>query len=276
MVFQWRSFLIGALLGGSLVALWGYLSSSTEVEFARGEESEFGAEALLGRQEPPSLRDRLDIERARAEERDRNRPQPTPPVRERPEERISELEDRARDRRVPLPESPESDRKWFNAGSLRTLGMPESEIERIEEVWEEYVMRKLFIQNESARKKGNAKDAFQWNRANEASARAELGDENYDAMLYASGERNRVFVSQLLENSPGASAGLMAEDEVISYDREKIFRPSQLKRMTAEGSDDEFVEIQVVRDGELMRFFLPRGVIGAQLHFRVSPPSGFR
>lgn len=279
MVFQWRSFLIGTLLGGSLVGAWAYLSSP-EAESLQAGDSGVGAEAVEGRSEVLSLRARLDTERARAEERARERDhvEPPPPVRKRPKERISELEDRARERRVPPRESPKIGKEWFNSEGLRALGIPDSEIERIEEVWQEYLMHKLRIENEIARQKGKGKgkEAARWNLVNEDNARVQLGDENYDAMLYASGDRNRVFISQLLENSPGESAGLMAEDEVIFYDRERIFRPSEIKRLTTEGSKGDFVEIQVVRGGELMRFFLPRGPIGAQLHFRVSPPFGLR
>jgi len=150
------------------------------------------------------------------------------------------------------------------------------EIEHIEKVWHEYFMHKLRIQNESARQNGRGKEVAQWNRINEANARKQLGDEHYDAMLYASGDRNRVFISQLLEDSPGKSAGLMPGDEVIAYDEERIFRPSEIKQLTTEGSKDDFVEIQVVRDGELMRFFLLRGPIGAQLQFKASPPYGIQ
>ena len=271
MVFQWRSFLVGTLLGGSLVGAWAYVSSLGEESLA-GDGS--GAEAIEDHSELLSLRARLDIERARAEERARGDLEPTPPARKRPKERISELEDRARERRVPLRETPKSDQEWFNSQALRALGIPEAEVEHIEEVWQEYLMRKLRIQNESARQKANGKGAAQWNLVNETNAREQLGDDSYDAMLYASGDRNRVFISQLLENSPGESAGLMAEDEVIFYDEKRIFRPSEIKRLTTEGSKGDFVEIRVVREGELMRFFLPRGPIGAQLQFRVSPPFG--
>ena len=64
----------------------------------------------------------------------------------------------------------------------------------------------------------------------------------------------------------------MPGDELISYDDERIFRPAEIRNLTSEGSRDEWVEVQVLRDGELRRFFVLRGPIGAQLEFRSRPP----
>ena len=109
MVFSWRLFLIGAFLGAGLIALLGYLSSSQETEAFQAGNSPVEIEAAAERMAPIPLSARLAAERAKAEERDREdsgRPLPTRP---RPQEPISELEDRARERRPFPAENPRSE-----------------------------------------------------------------------------------------------------------------------------------------------------------------------
>ncbi|MEE3327279.1 MAG: hypothetical protein VX252_08095 [Myxococcota bacterium] len=109
MVFSWRLFLIGALLGAGLIALLGYLSSPQETEVFQAGNSPVEIEVVAERVVPIAPSARLAAERAKAEERDREDSGRPLPRRPRPKEPISELEDRARERRSFPGESPSSE-----------------------------------------------------------------------------------------------------------------------------------------------------------------------
>ncbi|HEM47607.1 MAG TPA: PDZ domain-containing protein, partial [Alphaproteobacteria bacterium] len=90
--------------------------------------------------------------------------------------------------------------------------------------------------------------------------------------LYASGDRNRVILAELLERSPAAAAGIEPGDELISYDGERVFRAAELKRLTTEGEAGAPVELRVRREGEIVRLFVERGPLGVRLRMETRPP----
>lgn len=273
MVFQWRSFLSGVATGALLVAALSFFllwPERPETETSRIQDVASNPESIGFQSESRRLRDRLEGVQTDFREVDPRPPDRSVPS---PEEESKQVEPGTRGESPDRPSrQPESGEKWFDANALLALGVPAHEIDRIQEVWQEYFMNRIRIQNERVRLKAKRKDAAGFNAMNAAQAREKLGDEGFDAMLYAGGERNRVFLSQVLDNSPGATAGLMPGDELISYDEQRIFRPSEIRDLTAQGARDEWVEIQVMRDEELRRFFVRRGPIGAQLEFRSRPP----
>jgi hypothetical protein len=273
MFFQWRSFLAGILVGALLVSGLVLYGSSLDGELRLPElvetekpspESALEARPLRARfeEEAPGLSARVAPEEDPAGSTTPLLKAQSSPVLE----TVEALENQ------PPDSQPDSGEKWFDANTLLALGVREDEIKRIEEVWQEYFMYRIRIQNERSRNEDKWKEAAQLNIMNATQAREALGDESFDAMLYAAGERNRVFFSQLLDDSPGMSAGLMPGDELISYDGQRIFRPREIKQLTSEGERGEWVEVQVLREGEPRRFFVLRGPIGAQLDFRSRPP----
>jgi len=97
------------LLAAGLIVFLVYRSSSPLAESAQGGDSQVEIDAVLESGEPASMSAYLAAERARAEERDRNDPGRVFSVREKPQEPISELEDRARERRSSPGKSPMPD-----------------------------------------------------------------------------------------------------------------------------------------------------------------------
>ncbi|MEE3327805.1 MAG: PDZ domain-containing protein [Myxococcota bacterium] len=273
MSFQWRSFLAGVFVGAlfvlGLVSYGRFPGKEDRLSESRAGEGV----SLEANEGPRPLRARADVDLFALEEGGASGPERSDPRLGLPQEHSeppSEVEE------GPGTDPPDgrsgSDGNWFDSEALLSLGIREGEIERIEEVWQEYFMNRIRIDNERSRQKDKWKEAAQLDIMNAAQAREALGDESYDAMLYAMGEKNRVFFSKLLEDSPGMSAGLMPGDELISYDGQRIFRPFEIKQLTSEGDRGEWVEVRVQREGEPRRFFVPRGPIGAQLDFRSSPP----
>jgi hypothetical protein len=92
--------------------------------------------------------------------------------------------------------------------------------------------------------------------------REELGDASYERYLEATGQPTSVGVRQVMSGSAGATAGLQAGDEIVSYGGERVFDTLDLNRLTLEGSPGEPVVVDVLRDGQQIQVYVPRGPIG--------------
>jgi hypothetical protein len=162
---------------------------------------------------------------------------------------------------------------WFDRDGLLAAGLPETDVDWIHELFERYVSARLEYEDARLRKgERSGLHAIRDELALEKQFRTEFGDEDFDAVRFAMNEQNRVILTDLLEGAAGFRAGIRPGDEVISYDGERVFRPRDLKLLIAAGERNELVEMRVLRDGEVVRVFLPRGPIGAQLAFEVRPP----
>jgi len=71
-----------------------------------------------------------------------------------------------------------------------------------------------------------------------------------------------VGVASVLQNSPGASAGLRAGDRITSYGGERVFNIRDLNGLTVVGNEGESVLIEAHRNGETVQITIPRGPIG--------------
>jgi hypothetical protein len=92
--------------------------------------------------------------------------------------------------------------------------------------------------------------------------RAELGDADYERYLQALDRPTSVYVRDVLATSPGAQAGLKPGDQVVSFDGERVFDMSDINRMVLEGQPGQVVAVDVLRDGQLVQLYVPRGPIG--------------
>ncbi len=114
------------------------------------------------------------------------------------------------------------------------------------------------------------------------STREQIGDDSYDAMLYATGRDNRVRIRELLENYPDSSFGFELGDVLLSYDGRLIFRAPELREASRLGEPGEWVTADVLRNGEVVRLRGPRGRIGVRLEpgrvalLRPRPPDAHR
>jgi membrane-associated protease RseP (regulator of RpoE activity) len=95
--------------------------------------------------------------------------------------------------------------------------------------------------------------------------REELGDESYDEYLYASKQNNRIKIASVMLGSAAEHSGIQQGDVVLSYDNKRMFSWQELKDATTEGQLGEFVAINIVRNGEIYSFTVPRGPLGTQL-----------
>ena len=104
------------------------------------------------------------------------------------------------------------------------------------------------------------------------SIRDEIGDDAYDAYLYASGQANRVRATSVMLGSPAEQAGMKDGDLILSYGEQQLFDWGELKSATTEGERGEYVNVTIMRNGELMNLWVPRGPLGVRLgSMRVKP-----
>lgn len=101
--------------------------------------------------------------------------------------------------------------------------------------------------------------------ADEMSLREELGDDTYDRYLYVNGQPNRVKVTSVMLGSAAELAGMKDGDLILTYAQHRVFEWSELKRDTSKGELGEYVNVDILRDGELMSLWVPRGPLGVRL-----------
>ena len=92
--------------------------------------------------------------------------------------------------------------------------------------------------------------------------REELGDASFERYLEATGQSSSVNIRQVMSGSAGQTAGLQPGDQVVSYGGERVFNTGDLNQLTLQGSPGESVVVDIVRDGQPMQIYIPRGPIG--------------
>jgi hypothetical protein len=165
----------------------------------------------------------------------------------------------------------------FEEARLIEAGIPRDEVERLRDRFDRGRMDELYLNDQatregwlpSARYRAEVRDLRQ-------DLRDEIGDDNYDLLLYATGMNNRVIVSGVLRASPAMDAGILPGDVLLRYDGRRIFNRFELKRATTEGKAGSTVALDVVRAGESLRIYAPRGPLGVTMQAEVRPPEPTR
>jgi hypothetical protein len=163
--------------------------------------------------------------------------------------------------------------QWFEPGLLLDIEMDAEDIARVRRHFDAHQLEILFLRDRATREGWMHKPRF----ANEMQTlngglREEIGDADYDALLWATGRPNRVELSALLGGSPAVDAGLEDGDIVLRYDDQEVFHPLALQQATRVGEAGSTVTIDVLRGGEELRVYVPRGPLGAQLQPTRTPP----
>jgi hypothetical protein len=93
----------------------------------------------------------------------------------------------------------------------------------------------------------------------------EIGPDAYDRYLYETGQPNRVAVDSVLPGSVADETGLQPGDVIERYGDLKVLSFDDLRGATSSGERGELVPVSVVRGGERIEVWLPRGPIGIGL-----------
>jgi hypothetical protein len=172
----------------------------------------------------------------------------------------------------PAP-SPHNAKRWFDDTRLAGQGIAPDEIERLRELFEAAELDELYLYDQAARE-GWLRSSRYRQEAKDLSGhlREDLGEEDYDRMLFATGQNNRVRVKDVFGKSPAADAGVIAGDIILRYADQRIFTPRALRSLTTQGALSKSVSIEILRNGEIIFFSLPRGPLGTRIAGESSAP----
>jgi hypothetical protein len=160
-------------------------------------------------------------------------------------------------------------RGGFNEQALIDRGMNSSQASELKIYFEQLEMDRLYLRDQSIRESwGREKlaEAMQALESREEDLKSQLGESTYDAYLYAAGRSNRVEVTSVLEKGQAGMAGIMSGDQITRYDNQRIYNGFDLREATASGNIGDSVEVEIVRDGRTMQFYLVRGPLGIRMN----------
>jgi hypothetical protein len=176
---------------------------------------------------------------------------------------------------TPDPDAADADPEAAHVSALEAAGWRPTDIERLRREFDAYELERLYLRDRATREGWRGSARFRREQRELLDElHDELGDGDYDAALYAEGRNNRVMVQSLLDDSPAEASGLRVGDEILRYAGERIFEPIRLVRLTVAGEAGRPVEMRVLRGGEEIRLFVPRGPLGARLRPVSRPPIG--
>ena len=166
----------------------------------------------------------------------------------------------------------------FPAEQLIKAGFARADVEAYRERIDGIQLERLYLRDQAARE--GWIDTPRFERASREleqvlrDTRDEFGDELYDWTLYATGRPNRVRIAEVMDGSPAAEAGLEAGDILVRYGERAVFDPVELRQATRGGDAGESTAVEVVRNGERRRVFVPRGPLGIRLNRIFRRPAG--
>lgn len=161
------------------------------------------------------------------------------------------------------PSTPEHQARRFDGRALEEAGFLPHEVNDIRGRWEE---AEELVRAEREPLDPNMPDATQRDLESEqhevdSAMRERLGDDDYDAGRFATGQNNRVEILGPLEGTVHDSAGLQRGDLVIEFDGKPIYTPAEYLELWQSKSSAGIGEIilTIEREGELFKVVLPEG-----------------
>lgn len=154
------------------------------------------------------------------------------------------------------------DRRESRIAALIDAGLSEDRAEWIVQRESRFRMAMLEARHEVQRSEGAVQNYQElWQREQEA-FRRDLGQEDYERYLEATGRPTSIVVTSVLDTSPAQRVGLRPGDRIVAYDNMRIYNMADLNRATLDGAAGETVVVQIERDGMPMQVALPRGPVG--------------
>lgn len=157
----------------------------------------------------------------------------------------------------------------FDEDALRSAGLSMATVKQTRERFEQLEMDRLFLRDRAIREgwMGTVRYSNEVEKleGRKQDINSSLGDNGYDAYLYATNQSNRVVIREMLQGSPARTAGLLPGDVVLRYDGKRMFATHDLQNATASGRGGESIPVEIVRNGQVMTLYLQRGPLGVYL-----------
>jgi hypothetical protein len=154
--------------------------------------------------------------------------------------------------------------------ALTAAGFSSSEAAYFRRLHDQAAMARLYLRDQAEREgwMGTPRyfESLQEIRTDLQSVRDSMDDETLSRYLYALGQPNQVTVQRVLTGSAAANAGLEPGDVLISYEGSRVFAVSDVRRATRSGQAGDTVTIEVLRDGQRIQAYLPRGPLGVTMN----------
>lgn len=158
---------------------------------------------------------------------------------------------------------------WFDQQALIDVGMTKSEAEQLKTQFEKLELEKLYLRDQAIREGWTGgrryREEFKKLEAKSDSIKQNLGEDAYDAYLFASKQQNRIAVQSVLSSSAADKAGMLSGDQVIRYNGERIYNGQDLRNATTQGDLTETVPIEILRDDKPMELYVQRGPLGIRM-----------
>ena len=161
--------------------------------------------------------------------------------------------------------------------TLTEAGISERDANTIKSRLDELSMQRLYLRDQAQREGWLGKEEYrnEIRRLNLAqnNLEQEFGSDNYSRYLFAMGRPNQVNVQSVIDNSPAYNAGMQNGDRVVSYNGETVYDARTIRQGTQGGTAGEMVPVIVMRDGQRVELYVPRGPLGIQMTSEsVRPP----
>ena len=108
----------------------------------------------------------------------------------------------------------------------------------------------------------------------DAELEEEIGSDEYDRMLYAAGENNRVRLVDVVDRSAGEEAGLWKNDTLYRYNGHRIYSTDQLHFLAIEARRGTKVPIEWIRSGKVYTGKMKAGEPGMFMKGYSADPQG--
>jgi hypothetical protein len=162
----------------------------------------------------------------------------------------------------------------FSDDALLELGVEPAEIEKLRERFEALELSERETRDIATREGWSEHSLYGHEiQAMRREFREEVGDENYDKVLYAAGRNNRARVGHMVRGSAAENAGIQVGDVIVGYAGERIFDPPSVFELTTQAERGENTRVEILRDGEIISLIVPRGPMGIDFE-RIRVPPG--
>ncbi len=154
--------------------------------------------------------------------------------------------------------------------ALVAAGFSDTDAAYFRRRYDEAAMAQLYLRDQAEREGwiGTPRyfDALRDVRQDLVSLRDEMGEDAYARYLYALGQPNRVAVTRVLGGSAAQAAGLQPGDVILRYDGIRVYGAADVRRGTRGGNPGETVPVDILRDGNRIQAYLPRGPLGISMN----------